>query len=75
MTLTQCHQTWYKLVDHKQGYNLYKYNNAMLEEPCLNSIHEKANNKVFVKSRNTLIISFEYVQRQKKQRNSGTKYS
>ena len=48
----------YELVDSKQGYN-----NAKFEKPCLNSVHEKANNKVFVKSGNISIISLEYVQK------------
>ena len=39
----------------KQGYN-----NAKFEKPCLNSVHEKNNNEVFVKSGNTSIILFEY---------------
>ena len=38
----QGHQTWYELVEPKQGYN-----NAHL-----NSVHERANNKVFVRSGN-----------------------
>ena len=58
MTLKQGHghQTWYELVDPKQGYN-----NAKFEKPRLNSVHEKANDKDFVKSGNTSVISFEYV--------------
>ena len=56
VTLKQCqgHQTWYELVDPKQGYN-----NAKLEKPCLNSICETANNKDFVKSGNTSIFTIE----------------
>ena len=50
-------QTWYKLVDLKQGYN-----NAKSEKPCLNSVHEKAH-KVFVKSETMSIIYFEYVRK------------
>ena len=45
MTLKQgqSHKPWHKLVDPKQGYN-----NAMFEKNCLQSVHEKANDKVFV---------------------------
>ena len=52
----QGHQTWYELVDPKQGSN-----NAKLEKSCVNSAHEKANKIIFVKSGNTPITSFEYV--------------
>ena len=54
MTLIQSqgHQSWYELVDSKQGYN-----NAKFEKPHLNSVHEKANDVVFVKSENTSITS------------------
>ena len=41
----QGHQTWNKLVDPKQGCN-----NGKFEKPRLNSVHQKASNKVFVKS-------------------------
>ena len=46
MTLKQGqgHQTWYELVDPKQGYN-----NAKFEKPRLNSVHEKSTMKVFAK--------------------------
>ena len=54
----QGHQTWYELVDPKQGYD-----NGKFEKLCLNSVCEKANNKVFVKSGNTSIISLENVRR------------
>ena len=37
----QAHQTWYKLVDSKQGYN-----NAKFEKHGLKSVREKANDKV-----------------------------
>ena len=37
----QGHQTWYELEDPKQGHN-----NAKFEKPCLNSVCERANNKV-----------------------------
>ena len=56
----QGQQTWYELVDPKQGNN-----NAQFEEPHLNSVQEKANDKVFVKSGNTSIISLEYVEKSK----------
>ena len=36
------HQTWYELVDYKQGYNKAKF-----EKSPLNSICERANDKVF----------------------------
>ena len=52
----QGHQTWYELVDPKQGYN-----NAKFENLCLKTVSEKANDKVFVKSGNTSIISFQYL--------------
>ena len=54
----QAHQTWYKLVDSKQGYN-----NAKFEKPYLKNVHEIANEKVFVKLGNTSIISLENVRR------------
>ena len=41
----QGHQTWYELVNPKQGYD-----NAKFEKPRLNSVREKANDKV-VKSK------------------------
>ena len=56
----QSHQTWYELVDPKQGYN-----NAKLEKPHLNCVCEKNNDKVFLKTGNTSIISFEYVRKSK----------
>ena len=43
-------QTWYELVDPKQGYN-----NAKFEKPHLNSACEKANIKVLVKSQNNYL--------------------
>ena len=56
MTLKQGqdHQTWHELAD--EGYN-----NAKFEKLGLNSVHERANNKVFVKSGNMPSISLEYV--------------
>ena len=54
----QGNQTWYKLVDPKECWS-----NTKFEKPHLNSVHEKANNKVFVKSGNISIISLEYVQK------------
>ena len=50
----QGHQTWHQLLDPKQGHN-----HAKLDRLPLNSIHQKANMKVFVKSENT---SLYYVQ-------------
>ena len=44
----QGHQTWYELVDPKQGYNL-----AKSEKPPLNSVCQKPIDKVFVKSEHT----------------------
>ena len=40
----QGHQTWYELVDSKQGYNKAKF-----EKPHLNSVHEKAKVLVMIK--------------------------
>ena len=48
------HQTWYELVNPKQGYN-----HAQFKKPHLNSVHEKANNEAIVKSGKMSIISFE----------------
>ena len=45
LKLGQGHQTWPELVDPKQGYN-----NAQLKKLLLNSVREKAKDKVFVKS-------------------------
>ena len=50
----QGHQTWYGLVDPKQGSN-----NAKFENLRLNSVHEKNNDKVFAKSGNISIISLQ----------------
>ena len=50
----QAHQTWCELTDPKQGYN-----NAQFEKLCLNSVQERANDEVFVKSGNLEIISLE----------------
>ena len=47
------HQTWYELVDPKQGYN---HTNAP----------EKGNVKAFAKSENMSIISLEYVGKKNK---------
>ena len=60
MTLndSQDHHTWYDLLDPEQGYN-----HAKFEQPPLNSVCQKANIKVFIKSENTSIISLGYVQR------------
>ena len=46
----QGHQTWYELVDPKEGYNKPKF-----QKSCWNSVHEKANSKDFVKSVNRSI--------------------
>ena len=56
----QGHQTWFELVDPRQGYN-----NAKFEKPSLNSVFEKANDTVFVKSGNMSIISLKYVRKKK----------
>ena len=53
-------QTWYELLDPKQGYN-----NTKFEKPRLNSVGEKADDEVFVNLRNTPIISLEYVRKSK----------
>ena len=50
----QGHQTWYELVDPKQGYNYAKF-----EKPHMNTVHEKANDSVVVKTGNTSVISLE----------------
>ena len=55
----QGHQTWYELVDPKQGYNYAKF-----EKPHMNTVHEKANDSV-VKTGNTSVISLENVQSEK----------
>ena len=62
MTLKQgqCHQTWLKLVDPKQGYD-----NAKFEKSHLNSVCEKGNNKGIVNSGNTSIISPGYSKKSK----------
>ena len=59
MTLRQDqgHQTWYELLDRKQGHD-----HAKSEKPPLYSVHKKANVRVFVKLENTSIISLKYVQ-------------
>ena len=54
------HQTWYELVNPKQGYN-----HAKFERPSLNSVHQKVNVNGFVKSENTSVISLEYVHKWK----------
>ena len=57
MKQSQGNQTWHDLVDSKQGNNNSKFE----KKTCLNSVHEKANNKLFVKSGNRSIISLEYI--------------
>ena len=52
----QGHQSWSELVDSKHGYN-----NAQYENPCFNSVCEKANDTVFVKSGNMSTVSLEYM--------------
>ena len=39
----QDHQTWYQLGDSKQGHD-----NARFEKPHLNSVRERANDRIFV---------------------------
>ena len=58
MTLKQGqgHQTRYEFVDPKQGYSHPKF-----EKPHSYSVRGKANDKVFVKSGNTSVISLESV--------------
>ena len=58
----QGHQSWYEFVDPKQGYNLLK---AKFEKSHLNSVCQKANDKVFVKSGTMSIISPEYMWKSK----------
>ena len=53
-----------QLCKVKQGCNHVKF-----ERPLVNSVHQKANSKMFVKSENMPIISFEYMQKEIK---SGT---
>ena len=55
----QCQQTWYELVNPKQCYNSTKF-----EKPCLNSVHEKTNDKD-VKSGYMSMTSLEYVHSEK----------
>ena len=52
LKLGQDHQTWYDLLDPKQGFD-----HAKFERPPLHSVSQKANIKVFVKSENISIIS------------------
>ena len=56
----QGHQTWYDLVDPKEGYN-----NANFEKPRLNGVHEKVNNKDFVKSENISFLPINMFESQK----------
>ena len=56
----QGHQTWFELVDLKQGYNDGKF-----EKPRLNSVCKKANDKVFVKSGNSSVVSLQCVNAKK----------
>ena len=56
----QGHQTWYELENPNQGYD-----NTKFEKPCLNSVREKANDGVSVRSGNMSIICLEYVRKSK----------
>ena len=67
MTLTHCdleirsrsaNLVWIQVEDPKQGYYCAKF-----EKSRLNSIHEQANDKVFVISEKTSITSGEYAQK------------
>ena len=51
------HQTWNELQDPERGYNQAKF-----ERPPLNSVHQNAKVKLFVKSE-TSITSLKYVQK------------
>ena len=51
----QGHQTWYGSVDPKQGLTILTIG-LRFKKPCLNSVQEKANVKVFVKAGNMSII-------------------
>ena len=57
----QDHQPWYELVDCQQSRN-----STSFEKPRLNSVREKANDKVIVKLGNMSIMSLEYVWKWKK---------
>ena len=60
MTLKQSqgHKNCNENLDPKQGYHP-----AMFEKSHLNSVREKASDKVFVKSGNISIISLEHVRK------------
>ena len=55
----QGHQTLYEVVDPKE-----EYNNAKIKKPRLNSVHEKANDKVLPNqdTRQLKFLSLKYVQ-------------
>ena len=53
----QGHRTWPKSAELKQGYNHVK-----LEISCLNSVREKANMKVFVRSGSWPFICLDFTQ-------------
>ena len=55
-------KNWYELLDHEQT---FIYNHTKFERPPLNSVRQKANIEVFVKSEDMSIISLEYVQKWK----------
>ena len=54
------YQTWYELINTKQGIN-----HAKFETAPLNSVSQKVNVKVFVRSENMLITSLHCVQKWK----------
>ena len=55
---SQDHQSYNANEDAKRGYN-----HATLEKFCFNSVCQKVNVNVFVKSENSSIIFLEYVQK------------
>ena len=60
----QGQQTWYDLADPKQGYKNAQFKNKKFKKKNrLNSVREKANDEVFVKSGNTSVITLAYVQK------------
>ena len=60
MSMTYLWQIWYDLLNPDQGYD-----HAKFERNSMNSVHQKANIKVLVKSEKMSIISLEYVQKWK----------
>ena len=61
----QGHQNWNKLIDPKQGDPNAKFGKPCFT--CFNSVRDRANHKVSVKSGNTSIIFLKY----EKVKNSG----